>query len=175
MSIGEKLKLAGNHELNAEITRLNAEIDEAQRLVDEKTREHEPNFFDYFMAFTDPLGSQYLKVKAMLRDAHVAPLIRQRDELAEQVRRKNILTGTLLVLHDRLDNVDSYIIGATDSTALLETLWITISEYIDSSKNKIDGIHEFLTLRSFVSSLKVVLSNWKNIESNAKSLTNAFN
>lgn len=172
--IGEKLKLAGNHELNAEITRLNAEIDEAQRLVDEKTKENEPNFFDYFMAFTDPLGSQYLRVKAMLRDVHVAPLIRRRDELTEQVRKKSVLTGTLLVLHDRLYSVDSYIIGALESTALLETLWITISEYIDSSKNKIDGIHEFLTLRSFVSSLKVVLSNWKNIESNAKALTKAF-
>jgi hypothetical protein len=172
--IGEKLKLAGNHELSAEITRLNAEIDEAQRLVDEKTREGEPNFFDYFMAFADPLGSQYLKVKAVLQDVHVAPLIRRRDELTEQVRKKNVLTGTLLTLHDRLQSVDAYIIGATESTAHLETLWITISEYINSSKNKIDGIHEFLTLRAFVSSLKIVLSNWKNIESNAKALTKAF-
>lgn len=172
--IGEKLKQAGNHELNAEITRLNAEIDEAQRLVDEKTRENEPNFFEYFMAFTDPLGSQYLKVKAMMRDARVAPLIRRRDELTEQVRKKNVLTGTLLILHNRLQSVDSYIIGATESTALLETLWITISEFIDSSKNKIDGIHEFLTLRTFVSSLDTVLSNWKKIESNAKTLTQAF-
>ncbi|WP_027924485.1 alpha-xenorhabdolysin family binary toxin subunit A [Pseudomonas sp. URMO17WK12:I12] len=172
--IGEKLKQAGNHELNAEITRLNAEIDEAQRLVDEKTRENEPNFFEYFMAFTDPLGSQYLKVKAMMRDARVAPLIRRRDELTEQVRKKNVLTGTLLILHNRLQSVDSYIIGATESTALLETLWITISEFIDSSKNKIDGIHEFLTLRTFVSSLDTVLNNWKKIESNAKTLTQAF-
>lgn len=174
VSIGEKLKLAGNHELNAEITRLNAEIDEAQRLVDEKTREHEPNFFDYFMAFTNPVGSQFMKIKTTLQNLHVAPLIRRRDELTEQVRKKSVLTGTLLALHDRLYSVDSYILGATQSTALLETLWITISEYIDSSKNKIDGIHEFLTLRAFVSSLKAVLSNWKNIESNAKALTKAF-
>lgn len=172
--IGEKLKLAGNHELNAEITRLNAEIDEAQRLVDEKTREYEPNFFDYFMAFANPLGSELLKIKAILQGAHVAPLVKRRDELTEQVRKKSVLTGTLLSLHDRLYNVDSYIIGATESTAHLETLWITISEYIDSSKNKIDGIHEFLTLRAFVSSLKVVLSNLKNIESNAKALIKAF-
>ncbi|PQP05659.1 hypothetical protein C5612_03210 [Pseudomonas frederiksbergensis] len=172
--IGEKLKLAGDHELNAEITRLNAAIDEAQRLVDEKTREYEPNFFESFMSFIDPLGYKLLQIKAMLQDAHVAPLIRRRDELTEQVRKKSILTGTLLTLHTRLYSVDSYIIGAAESTAHLETLWITISEYIDSSKNKIDGIHVFLTLRSFVSSLKVVLSNWKNIESNAKALIKAF-
>jgi hypothetical protein len=174
VSIGEKLKLAGNHELNAEITRLNAEIDEAQRLVDEKTREYEPNFFENVFAFVSSVGRPLLILKADLQRAHVAPLIRRRDELTAQVRKKSVLTGTLLTLHDRLYNVDSYIIGATESTALLETLWITISEYIDSSKNKIDGIHDFLTLRAFVSSLKVVLSNWKNIESNAKSLTKAF-
>ncbi|MHC8324870.1 alpha-xenorhabdolysin family binary toxin subunit A [Pseudomonas sp. LB1P83] len=174
VSIGTKLKLAGNHELNAEITRLNAEIDEAQRLVDEKTRETEPNFFDYFMAFGSPLGSQLLRLKATLQDAHVAPLVRIRDDLTEQVRKKNILTGTLLILHNRLYSVDSYITGATESIAMLETLWITISEYIDSSKNKIDGIHEFLTLRSFVSSLKVVLNNWKKIESNSNALAKAF-
>jgi hypothetical protein len=115
-----------------------------------------------------------MKIKTTLQNLHVAPLIRRRDELTEQVRKKSVLTGTLLALHDRLYSVDSYILGATQSTALLETLWITISEYIDSSKNKIDGIHEFLTLRAFVSSLKAVLSNWKNIESNAKALTKAF-
>jgi hypothetical protein len=174
VSIGEKLKLAGNHELNADITRLNTEIDEAQRLVDEKTREYEPDFFESFMSFIDPLGYKLLQIKAKLQDAHVAPLVRRRDELTEQVRKKNVLTGTLLALHDRLYSVDSYIIGATQSTALLETMWITISEYIDSSKNKVDGIHEFLTLRTFVSSLKVVLKNWKNIESNANALTKAF-
>lgn len=172
--IGEKLKLAGNHELNAEITRLNVEIDDAQRLVNEKTKEYEPNFFESFLSFIDPLGYKVLQLKANLQTAHVAPLVSRRDELTEQVRKKNVLTGTLLTLHARLYSVDSYIVGATQSTAVLETLWITISEYINSSKNKIDGIHEFLTLRAFVSSLKVVLSNWKNIESNAKALTQAF-
>jgi hypothetical protein len=174
VSIGKMLKLAGNHELNAEITRLNAEIDEAQRLVDEKTREYEPNFFESFMSFIDPLGYKLLQIKAKLQDAHVAPLVRRRDELSDQVRKKSVLTGTLLVLHDRLYSVDSYILGATQSTALLETMWITISEYIDSSKNKIDSIDEFLRLRGFVSNMKVVLNDWKNIESNAKALTKAF-
>ncbi|MHC8348799.1 alpha-xenorhabdolysin family binary toxin subunit A [Pseudomonas sp. RT4P38] len=172
--IGEKLKLAGGHELNAQITKLNADIDAAQQLVDEKTREHEPNFFDYFMAVASPVGSLYMRTKALLQDVHVAPLIRQRDELTEQVRKKHVLTGTLQTLHNRLYSVDTYIIGAVSSTALLETLWITISEYIDSSKNKIDGIHEFLSLRTFVTSLRVVLEDWKKVDANAKALTTAF-
>ncbi|MHC8402853.1 hypothetical protein ACYZTX_26250 [Pseudomonas sp. MDT1-17] len=80
----------------------------------------------------------------------------------------------LQTLHNRLYSVDTYIIGAVSSTALLETLWITISEYINSSKNKIDGIHEFLSLRVFVTSLRVVLEDWKKIDANAKALTPAF-
>ena len=172
--IGEKLKLAGNHELNAEITRLNVEIDAAQQLVEEKTRENEPNFFDYLVAFTSPMGSYVLRAKALLQEAHVAPLIRQREALTEQLRKKHVLTGTLQTLHNRLYSVDTYISGAVASTALLETLWVTISEYIDSSKNKVDGIHEFLTLRAFVSSLRVVINNWKKVDANAKALITAF-
>lgn len=174
VGIGSTLNLAGNHDLNEQITRLNAQIDKAQQLIEEKTRETDFNFFDYIVLLTSPTGSVYFRVKTLLQNVHLAPLLRQRDELTAQVKLKHVLTGTLQELQNDLDSLSIYVSGATASTALLETLWVNTSDYIASSKNKIDRINEFLSLRSFVTALRVVLKNWNNIHHNAKALIAAF-
>jgi hypothetical protein len=105
---------------------------------------------------------------------YISPLINQRDLLVEHVKQKNILAGTLLLLSTDLESLLLYVEGAIQSTSQLETLWISISEYINASQNKIMGMNDFLTLRSFVSSLRVILKNWKTIQNNANALISAF-
>lgn len=109
-----------------------------------------------------------------MQKVQLSPLIREREQLTETIKQKNILAGTLLELHSELDSLITYVEGAITSTAQLETLWISTSEYINSSRNKVTGINDFLTLRSFVSSLKVILKNWKSIQNNANALVTAF-
>ncbi|MEB0223132.1 alpha-xenorhabdolysin family binary toxin subunit A [Pseudomonas sp. 10S4] len=174
MGIGSKLKLASNEEINRQITQLNQKIDETQKRIDEKTRETSPNFFDHVMGFINPLGSLHHRLVADMQKVQLSPLIREREQLTETIKQKNILAGTLLELHSELDSLITYVEGAITSTAQLETLWISTSEYINSSRNKVTGINDFLTLRSFVSSLKVILKNWKSIQNNANALVTAF-
>lgn len=174
VSLGAKLKLASNDQINRQITDLNKKIDDAQTRIDEKTRATAPNFFENFMGFIHPTGSVYYRMLEEMQRAHLAPLLRERDQLVEQVKQKSTLSGTLLELHSDLDSLITYVEGAIASTAQLETLWISTSEYINASQNKLSGIHDFLTLRSFVSSLKVILKNWKSIQNNANALITAF-
>lgn len=172
--IGSKMKLANNNEINRQITDLNLAIDKAQQRLDEKIREAEPNFFEHFLAFITSYPKGAYQTLELFEIKNIAPLREQRDQLVEQVKQKDILAGTLLQLHTDLDSLLIYVDGAIQSTSQLETVWVTISEYIDSSKNKVMGMHDFLTLRSFVSSLRVVLKNWKTIQSNSNALIAAF-
>ncbi|WPN57218.1 MULTISPECIES: alpha-xenorhabdolysin family binary toxin subunit A [unclassified Pseudomonas] len=172
--IGSKLKLANSEDINRQITALNKVIDEAQKRIDEKMRETSPNFFDYIFSGYSPVGFLHSGNLELLQKTHVAPLLRQREQLTQQIKQKSILAGTLVELHGDLDSLLTYVQGAITSTAQLETLWISISEYINASRNKVAGINDFLTLRSFVSSLKIILKNWKTIQNNANTMIVAF-
>lgn len=174
VGIGAKLKLASTEEINRQITQVNQKIDETQKRIDEKTRATSPTFFDHVLGFINPLGSLHYKNVADLQKVHLSPLIREREQLIEQIKQKSILSGTLLELHSELDSLITYVEGAITSTAQLETLWFSTSAYINASKNKISGIHDFLTLYSFVISLKAILKDWKNIQNNANALMTAF-
>ncbi|MHA3734768.1 alpha-xenorhabdolysin family binary toxin subunit A [Pseudomonas sp. Eth.TT006] len=179
ISLGEKLKLAGDEDINRQITELNDAIDKAQKAVEQKTRETKPNFFENILGFIagrqNPYGTDlYYKYLEIEQAKVLRPLIAQRDLLAEQVKQKNILAGTLLEFQAGLDSISIYVEGAIQSTSQLETLWINISDYINASQNKIKGMHDFLSLRSFVSSLRITLKNWKTVEHNSHQLINAF-
>jgi hypothetical protein len=174
VGIGAKLKLASSDEINRQITQINQKIDETQKRIDERTRETSPTFFDHVMGFINPLNSVHYTLVAELQKTYLSPLIQEREQLTEQVKQKSILSGALLELHSELDSLITYVEGAITSTSQLETLWISTSEYINASKNKLTGINDFLTLRSFVSSLKVILKNWKSIQNNANTLITAF-
>lgn len=175
--IGEKLKLAGDEQINQQISELNRAIDEAQKRIEEKTRENDPGFFENILGFIVGINappSIYYRYLEMQQNTHLRPLIAQRDLLTEQVKQKNVLAGTLLEFQAGLDSISIYVDGAIQSTSQLETLWLSITDYIKASQNKIMSMHDFLTLRSFVSSLKVVLKNWKTVQLNANQLIIAF-
>ena len=174
IGIGSKMKLANTSEINRQITDLNLAIDKAQALLDEKLREAEPGFFTHVFAAMSPYPQGVYQAAQILTFKYIIPLINQRDLLVEQVKQKDILAGTLLLLSTDLESLLLYVEGAIQSTSQLETLWISISEYINASQNKMMGMNDFLTLRSFVSSLRVVLKNWKTIQNNANALISAF-
>jgi hypothetical protein len=174
IGIGSKMKLANTSEINRQITDLNLAIDKAQALLDEKIREAEPGFFTHVFAAMSPYPQGAYQVAQIHTLKYISPLINQRDLLVEHVKQKNILAGTLLLLSTDLESLLLYVEGAIQSTSQLETLWISISEYINASQNKIMGMNDFLTLRSFVSSLRVILKNWKTIQNNANALISAF-
>jgi len=174
IDIGSKMKLANTSEINRQITDLNLAIDKAQTLLDEKIREAEPGFFTHVFAAMSPYPQGVYQAAQILTFKYIIPLINQRDLLVEQVKQKDILAGTLLLLSTDLESLLLYVEGAIQSTSQLETLWISISEYINASQNKMMGMNDFLTLRSFVSSLRVVLKNWKTIQNNANALITAF-
>ena len=180
VNIGEKLRLAGDAQLNRQLTELNVAIDRANKLIEEKTRETAPDFFDHILGFVaaykgGPLSSSvYYKTLELQQNTHLRPLIAQRDQLAEQIKQTNILAGTLMEFQSGLDSMSLYVEGAIQSTSQLETLWISVTDYINASQNKVMGMHEFLTLRSFVSSFKIVIKNWKTVQANANQLIHAF-
>jgi len=174
IDIGSKMKLANTSEINRQITDLNLAIDKAQTLLDEKIREAEPGFFTHVFAAMSPYPQGVYQAAQIHTFKYIIPLINQRDLLVEQVKQKDILAGTLLLLSTDLESLLLYVEGAIQSTSQLETLWISISEYINASQNKMMGMNDFLTLRSFVSSLRVVLKNWKTIQNNANALITAF-
>ncbi|MFP0197873.1 alpha-xenorhabdolysin family binary toxin subunit A [Pseudomonas sp. PHC1] len=177
IGIGEKLRLASDAQINRQLTELNAAIDQAQKSIDEKTRETEPNFFEHILGFIVGYrggSSTWYQHLELQQKIHLRPLIDQRDLLVEQVKQKNILAGSLMEFQTGLNSMSIYVEGAIQSTSQLETLWISITDYINASQNKLMGINEFLTLRSFVSSLKVVLKNWKTVQTNSEQLIKAF-
>ncbi|WP_445179795.1 alpha-xenorhabdolysin family binary toxin subunit A [Pseudomonas sp. McL0111] len=179
IGIGEKLNLANSEQTNRQVTELNAAIDQAQQQINEKTKETEPDFFDHILGFIVGHGNsvgrevwyKYLEIQQAI---HLRPLITQRDVLTEQVKQKSILAGSLMEFQAGLGSMSIYIEGAIQSTSHLETLWISITDYINASKNKVEGMNDFLTLRSFVSSLKIVLKNWKTVQNNSNTLIRAF-
>ena len=175
INIGEKLKLASDEQINQQLTELNADIDLAQQRIDEKTKETEPNFFEHILGFiAGEASSTYYLLLKIQQNTHLRPLITQRDLLTEQVKQKNILAGTLMEFQSGLNSMSIYVEGAIQSTSQLETLWISITDYINASQNKVMGMKDFLTLRGFVSSFKVVLKNWKTVQTNSNQLISAF-
>jgi hypothetical protein len=175
INIGEKLKLASDEQINRQLTALNADIDLAQQRIDEKTKETEPNFFEHILGFiAGEASSTYYLLLKIQQNTHLRPLITQRDLLTEQVKQKNILAGTLMEFQSGLNSMSIYVEGAIQSTSQLETLWISITDYINASQNKVMGMKDFLTLRGFVSSFKVVLKNWKTVQTNSNQLISAF-
>ena len=175
INIGEKLKLASDEQINQQLTELNADIDLAQQRIDEKTKETEPNFFEHILGFiAGEASSTYYLLLKIQQNTHLRPLITQRDLLTEQVKQKNILAGTLMEFQTGLSSMSIYVEGAIQSTSQLETLWISITDYINASQNKVMGMKDFLTLRGFVSSFKVVLKNWNAVQSNSNQLISAF-
>ena len=175
INIGEKLKLASDEQINRQLTALNADIDLAQQRIDEKTKETEPNFFEHILGFiAGEASSTYYLLLKIQQNTHLRPLITQRDLLTEQVKQKNILAGTLMEFQSGLNSMSIYVEGAIQSTSQLETLWISITDYINASQNKVMGMKDFLTLRGFVSSFKVVLKNWNAVQSNSNQLISAF-
>lgn len=175
INIGEKLKLASDEQINRQLTALNADIDLAQQRIDEKTKETEPNFFEHILGFiAGEASSTYYLLLKIQQNTHLRPLITQRDLLTEQVKQKNILAGTLMEFQSGLNSMSIYVEGAIQSTSQLETLWISITDYINASQNKVMGMKDFLTLRGFVSSFKVVIKNWKIVQTNSNQLISAF-
>ena len=116
-----------------------------------------------------------IKLKGVLIKHGIShPALAAERQLAEQIKQTNILAGTLMEFQSGLDSMSLYVEGAIQSTSQLETLWISVTDYINASQNKVMGMHEFLTLRSFVSSFKIVIKNWKTVQANANQLIHAF-
>jgi hypothetical protein len=116
----------------------------------------------------------YLGVEAENVKAERNRLNKLQDRDIEVLKNKNQTLGSLKRVENDLQNLDVIAIEAEVATRNLVFVWNAIHLYINASKKAVEGIHDALSLRRFMTAFREVVLSWVTISKDSDALVEVF-
>lgn len=174
-NVGAALKLASKDELNAEITALQAKIDDVELRIDNKKQEYGwGGVWDYLTLVNVYSIIGYQVQKAKDQASELEPLRNNKRELIRQMDARNALIGPLHAVSTELNTLFDYVLSAQNTVSQLESIWRGLIEYIESSKQSINKVSQYTVLRTFVIKIQSTIKSWEKIKESASVLVVAL-
>lgn len=179
-NITQKLSLAVTHDgndqsrtLSEEITRYNTQIEEL-----DKTYRTYTNYI-WVGAWWGPIAvgitASIFGVKAMRVKSEHDQLIQKKKALENKMASINKVTHALLGLETDLQNLQLLTEEALNGAGNLENIWSVIGAYITASVQRIKSTNNATTLFLFEARLSHMITQWVNVENEARTLMQALN
>lgn len=178
-NVNRKANLASSREANEEVARLNAEVAQLNERIEQKAGEYSRHCRDAWIGvWWGPIGAAISgsifgpKATRALREKNA--LIEQKRELEKKLDRLNRLLASLIALETNLQDMRIRVDGAISGVSSLESLWLLLSELIESSRSKLMDLDNATALIILVSRFKTIISNWTDIKKQSYDLLTAF-
>lgn len=174
-----RVSLINSISLPADIETLTAQIEHRALRITEKNAE-------YKTAVEKSIGAAagmnlvglalaiYLGVEAENIRAERNRLYVEQEEAITDLKNKNQTLGSLNRVKYDLQGLELVAVDADVATRNLMHVWSVMHFYVKSSKLAVDGIHDALSLRRFMTAFREVVSPWKQIETDADALIAVF-
>ncbi|MNN48038.1 hypothetical protein D3C81_1624920 [compost metagenome] len=102
-------------------------------------------------------------------------LIAKRREIEAKIATISVVLASLRAFETSLHDLKVRVADAAGSSSSLDSLWLLIQTYVDSSSKKLNGVTNAMYLTSFVTRLTTMMENWLAIKKQAGDLLTAFN
>lgn len=172
-AVGLTLTLMRRHRKDSTLAELNVELDDINRRIQQQA----DSFEDYLeqqwslMAFAQSLfipgaqGSPQTQLEALLA---------RKREVEKQIRHNHGLIASLLGLQTDVQELGVRVSAAASGASNLESLWILILAYIDSSARRLNDMNDAVYLVVFVARLRAMIMCWSEVRKNSQDLLTAF-
>jgi hypothetical protein len=101
-------------------------------------------------------------------------LVSERRMIEKSIETNHQLLAHLNAFESDIHDLRIRVENAVGSSSNLESLWELIQAYVDASSRRLDGVTNAMYLVAFSARLSSMMSNWKNIQEQARDLLNAF-
>ncbi len=101
-------------------------------------------------------------------------LIGLRDAKIKEIAALDLFINKVSVLKGKVSDMSLIINEAAVGIRNLETMWISIEQYIDASKNELDEITDSKRLIVFKSKMAAAVESWKNVKDITVELVRLF-
>ena len=175
-----KIALCKSHNFDVNINNLNNELDIINQRTDEKYAEIEQYSQSKwwgllggavgFIVTTTIYGK-----KAQQARNELDLLIAKRREIEAKIATISVVLASLRAFDTSLYDLKVRVAEAAGSSSSLDSLWLMIQKYVDSSSKRLNGVTNAMYLKSFVTRLTTMMENWLAIKRQAGDLLTAFN
>ncbi len=170
-----KLRSIDNRKQPLEISRLNAEIEERARRIDEKQQE-------YKKAVGIAVGTGVVVLAAGIYFSVQAEKIRKdlnalraaQNRSIIELERQNKINGALQRVRFDISDLQELVFDADIATKNLTVVWTALDTYMTESVNQANKVTNALSLRRLMNAFELVAVPWANIKRDADKLLTVF-
>lgn len=174
-----KVRLSSSAETDEEIARLNAEATALAERIEHKANEYS-EYVKYALIglWWGPVGVAitggiYGQKAEQVRHEKNA-LIEEKRIVEKKLLDLNKLLGLLRGLETNLEDLEGRIHDATVGISGLESLWLLMTELVESSRDRLVGLDNATYLAILESRFTSIISNWTAVEKQSLDLLTAF-
>ncbi|MHB9831307.1 alpha-xenorhabdolysin family binary toxin subunit A [Pseudomonas savastanoi] len=177
--IQRKMVAIDNSSLPADVAKLNLDIEQRAKDIDEKNKEYKAvvqqslNSVSSLNIVGLALGI-YFGVEAENVRAARNELMAQQTADIDTLQDKNTILGSLSRVKFNLQNLATIVVDADVATKNLITVWNKLFLFIEASAVSASEINDALSLRQFMNHFRQVVHPWKTIEVDSDALLNVF-
>ncbi|QXW44274.1 alpha-xenorhabdolysin family binary toxin subunit A [Pseudomonas amygdali] len=177
--IQRKMVAIDNSSLPADVAKLNLDIEQRAKDIDEKNKEYKAvvqqslNSVSSLNIVGLALGI-YFGVEAENVRAARNELMTQQTADIDTLQDKNTILGSLSRVKFNLQNLATIVVDADVATKNLITVWNKLFLFIEASAVSASEINDALSLRQFMNHFRQVVHPWKTIEVDSDALLNVF-
>lgn len=173
-AVGLTLTLTQRHRKDSALDELNRELDELNRQIKQQTDSFE-DFLDQQWSLACFVESLFVPGAEGSPQTQLEALLARKREVQAQIRHTHALIASLLGLQTDVQELGVRVSAAASGASNLESLWILVLAYIDSSARRLGAMDDAVYLVVFVARLRAMIQCWAEIKKNSQDLLTAFN
>ncbi|WP_341522587.1 alpha-xenorhabdolysin family binary toxin subunit A [Pseudomonas sp. G.S.17] len=173
-AVGLTLTLMQRHRKDSALADLNQELDELNRQI----QQHADSFEDFLerqWSLLSFAGSLLIPGAEASPQTQLEALLARKREVQKEIRHNHALIAALLSLQTDVQDLGLRMSAAASGASNLESLWILVLAYIDSSARRLSHMDDAVYLVVFVARLKAMIQCWVEIRKHSQDLLTAFN
>ncbi|PPS27187.1 hypothetical protein BVY10_18610, partial [Pseudomonas amygdali pv. morsprunorum] len=177
--IQRKMVAIDNSSLPADVAKLNLNIEQRAKDIDEKNKEYKAvvqqslNSVSSLNIVGLALGIYFGVEAENVRYARNELMTQQSADI-DNLQDKNTILGSLSRVKFNLQNLATIVVDADVATKNLITVWNKLFLFIEASAVSASEINDALSLRQFMNHFRQVVHPWKTIEVDSDALLNVF-
>lgn len=170
-----KLRSIDNRKQPLEISRLNAEIEERARRIDEKQQEYKKAVgIAVGTGVVVLVAGIYFSVQAEKIRKDLNALRAAQNRSIIELERQNKINGALQRVRFDISDLQELVFDADIATKNLTVVWTALDTYMTESVNQANKVTNALSLRRLMNAFELVAVPWANIKRDADKLLTVF-
>jgi hypothetical protein len=173
-AVGLTLTLMQRHRKDYALAELNAELDELNRKIKLQTASFE-DFLERQWSLALFVDSVFTPGAEGSPQTQLEVLLARKRDVQARIRNHHAVIAALVSLQTNIQDLGIRVSAAASGASNLESLWILVLAYIDSSARRLSNMDNAVYLVIFVARLRAMILCWAEIKKNSQDLLTAFN